>query len=76
MKQEKKKVKFLTDSKTTIPVFTMEEVADFEEKGIFQEQIEEAKTFIDSQKFKDMIREAKESHQRVMESKITDRTKL
>ncbi|MDM6378875.1 hypothetical protein P7906_13605 [Staphylococcus aureus] len=41
-----------------------------------QEQIEEAKAFIDSQEFKDMIREAKESHQRVMESKITDRTKL
>ncbi|MFO8531037.1 hypothetical protein R6O17_13835 [Staphylococcus aureus] len=54
----------------------MEEVADFEGKGIFQEQIEEAKTFIDSQKFKDMIREAKESRQRVMESKITDRTKM
>ncbi|HCY1765646.1 TPA: hypothetical protein O1H43_001187 [Staphylococcus aureus] len=35
-----------------------------------------AKAFIDSQEFKDMIREAKESHQRVMESKITDRTKL
>ncbi|HHQ6500991.1 TPA: hypothetical protein ACSTGG_002723, partial [Staphylococcus aureus] len=26
--------------------------------------------------FKDMIREAKESRQRVMESKITDRTKM
>ncbi|HDN3443159.1 TPA: hypothetical protein P1U96_001518 [Staphylococcus aureus] len=76
MKQEKKKVKFLTDSKTTVPVFTMEEVVDFEAKGIFQEQIEEAKAFIDSQEFKDMIREARESHQRVMESKITDRTKL
>lgn len=76
MKQEKKKVKFLTDSKTTVPVFTMEEVADFEEKGIFQEQIEKAKAFIDSQKFKDMIREAKESRQRVMKYKITDRTKM
>ena len=76
MKQEKKKVKFLTDSKTTIPVFTMEEIEKFEEKGIFQEQIEEAKAFIDSQGFKDMIREAKESRQRVMESKITDRTKM
>lgn len=45
-------------------------------KELTQEQIEEAKAFIDSQEFKDMIREAKESHQRVMESKITDRTKL
>ncbi|MDG5119494.1 hypothetical protein QAC72_13310, partial [Staphylococcus aureus] len=41
-----------------------------------QEQIEEAKAFIESQEFKDMIREAKESRQRVMEYKITDRTKL
>ncbi|HCX3193306.1 TPA: hypothetical protein OZK16_002493 [Staphylococcus aureus] len=46
MKQETKKVKFLTDSKTTVPVFTMEEVEKFEEKRIFQEQIEEAKTFV------------------------------
>lgn len=54
----------------------MEEVVDFEEKGIFQDQIEEAKAFIDSQEFKDMIRKAKESRQRVMESKITHRTKI
>lgn len=45
-------------------------------KELTQEQIEEAKAFIDSQGFKDMIREAKESRQRVMESKITDRTKM
>lgn len=45
-------------------------------KELTQEQIEEAKAFIDSQEFKDMIREAKESRQRVMESKITDRTKM
>ncbi|HDK4152964.1 TPA: hypothetical protein PSJ04_002798 [Staphylococcus aureus] len=45
-------------------------------KELTQEQIEEAKAFIDSQEFKDMIREAKESRQRVMEYKITDRTKL
>lgn len=76
MKQEKKKVKFLTDSKTTIPVFTMEEIEKFEEKGIFQEQIEEAKAFVESEEFKNMVKEARESHQRVMESKITDRTKL
>lgn len=76
MKQEKKKVKFLTDGKTTIPVFTMEEIEKFEEKGGVQEQIEEAKAFVESQRFKDMIREAKESRQRVMESKITERTKM
>ncbi|EZY60313.1 hypothetical protein V060_02628 [Staphylococcus aureus R0294] len=45
-------------------------------KELSQEQIEEAKAFIDSQEFKDMIREAKESRQRVMESKITERTKM
>lgn len=45
-------------------------------KELTQEQIEEAKAFIDSQGFKDMIREAKESRQRVMESKITDRIKM
>ncbi|UXL91076.1 hypothetical protein [Staphylococcus phage phiSa2wa-st5.6] len=45
-------------------------------KEFTQEQIEEAKAFIESQEFKDMIREAKESRQRVMEYKITDRTKL
>lgn len=45
-------------------------------KELTQEQIEEAKAFIDSQGFKDMIREAKESRQRVKESKITDRTKM
>ncbi|HHA5575243.1 TPA: hypothetical protein ACOM3I_000458 [Staphylococcus aureus] len=45
-------------------------------KEFTQEQIEEAKAFIESQEFKDMIREAKESCQRVMEYKITDRTKL
>lgn len=45
-------------------------------KELTQEQIEEAKAFIDSQGFKDMIREAKESRQRVMESKITERTKM
>ncbi|WP_353458955.1 hypothetical protein [Staphylococcus aureus] len=45
-------------------------------KKLTQEEIEEAKAFIESQEFKDMIREAKESRQRVMEYKITDRTKL
>ncbi|WP_410540702.1 hypothetical protein [Staphylococcus aureus] len=45
-------------------------------KELTQEQIEEAKAFIESQDFKDMIEKAKESRQRVMEYKITDRTKL
>ncbi|HDJ3059910.1 TPA: hypothetical protein PP833_002348 [Staphylococcus aureus] len=46
------------------------------DKELTQEQIEEAKTFIESQDFKDMIEQAKESHQRVMNSKITERTKM
>ncbi len=46
------------------------------EKKLTQEEIEEANAFIESQEFKDMIREAKESHQRVMESEITERTKM
>ncbi|HBC4492038.1 TPA: hypothetical protein O1956_001881 [Staphylococcus aureus] len=45
-------------------------------KELTQEQIEEVKSFIDSQEFKDMIQQAKESRQRVMESKITERTKM
>lgn len=45
-------------------------------KKLTQEEIEEANAFIESQEFKDMIREAKESHQRVMESEITERTKM
>ncbi|WP_088815093.1 hypothetical protein [Staphylococcus argenteus] len=45
-------------------------------KKLKQEEIEEANAFIESQEFKDMIREAKESHQRVMESEITERTKM
>ncbi|HDN3490961.1 TPA: hypothetical protein P1V30_001490 [Staphylococcus aureus] len=45
-------------------------------KELTQEQIEEAKAFVESEEFKNMVKEARESHQRVMESKITDRTKL
>ncbi|URH52546.1 hypothetical protein M8789_10240 [Staphylococcus aureus] len=45
-------------------------------KELTQEQIEEVKSFIDGQEFKDMIQQAKESRQRVMESKITERTKM
>ncbi|HHU6759402.1 TPA: hypothetical protein ACUI3D_002626 [Staphylococcus aureus] len=54
----------------------MEEIEKFEEKGIFQEQIEEAEAFVESEEFKNMVKEARESRQRVMESKITDRTKF
>ncbi|MBH4710980.1 hypothetical protein I6D96_00495 [Staphylococcus aureus] len=45
-------------------------------KELTQEQIEEAKAFVESEEFKNMVKEARESHQRVMNSKITDRTKL
>lgn len=40
-----------------------------------QEEIEEANAFIESQEFKNMVKQAKESRQRVMNSKITNRTK-
>ena len=33
-------------------------------------------TFIESQEFKNMVKQAKESRQRVMNSKITNRTKM
>lgn len=45
-------------------------------KKLTQEQIEEAKAFIESQEFKNMIQKTKGSHQRVIKSKITDRTKM
>ncbi|EZY70809.1 hypothetical protein [Staphylococcus aureus] len=45
-------------------------------KELTQEQIEEAKTFVESEEFKNMVKEARESHQRVMESEITERTKM
>ncbi|HCY7168148.1 TPA: hypothetical protein O1493_002470 [Staphylococcus aureus] len=54
----------------------IEEAKSFIDSQGFKDMIREAKSFIDSQGFKDMIREAKESRQRVMESKITDRTKM
>ena len=41
-----------------------------------QEEIEEANAFIESQEFKNMVKQAKESRQRVMNSKITNRTKM
>lgn len=46
------------------------------EKKLTQEEIEEANVFIESQEFKNMVKQAKESRQRVMNSKITNRTKM
>lgn len=46
------------------------------EKKLTQEEIEEANAFIESQEFKNMVKQAKESRQRVMNSKITNRTKM
>ncbi|HCZ0435304.1 TPA: hypothetical protein ACK09T_000933 [Staphylococcus aureus] len=45
-------------------------------KKLTQEEIEEANAFIESQEFKNMVKQAKESRQRVMNSKITSRTKM
>ncbi|HCW7600670.1 TPA: hypothetical protein OYE43_002482 [Staphylococcus aureus] len=45
-------------------------------KKFTQEGIEEANAFIESQEFKNMVKQAKESRQRVMNSKITNRTKM
>lgn len=45
-------------------------------KKLTQEEIEEANVFIESQEFKNMVKQAKESRQRVMNSKITNRTKM
>ena len=45
-------------------------------KKLTQEEIEEANAFIESQEFKNMVKQAKESRQRVMNSKITNRTKM
>lgn len=45
-------------------------------KKLTQEEIKEANAFIESQEFKNMVKQAKESRQRVMNSKITNRTKM
>ncbi|HDF0961919.1 TPA: hypothetical protein PEC91_000355 [Staphylococcus aureus] len=45
-------------------------------KKLTQEEIEEANAFIETQEFKNMVKQAKESRQRVMNSKITNRTKM
>ncbi|HDT6320389.1 TPA: hypothetical protein QFY44_002159 [Staphylococcus aureus] len=46
------------------------------EKKLTQEEIEEANAYINSQEFKDMVKQARESRERVMNSKITNRTKM
>nr|WP_147641382.1 hypothetical protein [Staphylococcus nepalensis] len=45
-------------------------------KKLSSEEIEEVKDYLKSNQFKDMIKKSKESHDKVMESKITDRTKM
>ncbi|RTX78582.1 hypothetical protein EKQ61_06370 [Staphylococcus gallinarum] len=43
-------------------------------KELSHEELEEAKEFLKSKQVKQMIHKTEESHRRVMESKITDRT--
>lgn len=43
-------------------------------KELSDEEVEEMKEWLRSKDTKEMIRKAEESHRRVMESKITDRT--
>lgn len=45
-------------------------------KKLSDEELEEAKEFLRSEEFTKMREKAIESHRRVMESKITDRTKM
>lgn len=45
-------------------------------KKLSEEQIKEVRDFMKSKEFKKMIEETNEKHKRVMESKITDRTKM
>ncbi|PNY86528.1 MULTISPECIES: hypothetical protein [Staphylococcus] len=45
-------------------------------KKLSEEQIKEVQDFMKSKEFKKMIEETNEKHKRVMESKITDRTKM
>ncbi|MGW7888659.1 hypothetical protein [Staphylococcus xylosus] len=45
-------------------------------KQLSDEELEEAKEFLRSKEFTKMREKAIESHRRVMESKITDRTKM
>lgn len=45
-------------------------------KEFSDEEIEEVKEWLRSKELEEMIEKSKESHKRVMESKITDRTKI
>lgn len=46
------------------------------DKQLSDQEIEETKEFLRSKKFERMIRKTEENHSKVMESKITDRTKI
>lgn len=46
------------------------------DKKLSDEEVEEVKDYLRSKKFKRMIKKSDENHRRVMESKITDRTKM
>lgn len=46
------------------------------DKKLSIEEIEEVKDYLKSNQFKDMVKKSKENHDKVMESKITDRTKM
>ncbi|MFC1256488.1 MULTISPECIES: hypothetical protein [Staphylococcus] len=45
-------------------------------KKLSDEEVEEVKNYLRSKKFEKMIKKSDESHRRVMESKITDKTKM
>ncbi|UNB47628.1 hypothetical protein KM149_06925 [Staphylococcus coagulans] len=45
-------------------------------KKLSEEELKETQDFMHSDEFKKMIEETNEKHKRVMESNITDRTKI
>ncbi|WP_454910036.1 hypothetical protein [Staphylococcus saprophyticus] len=45
-------------------------------KELSDEEVEEAKEWLRGKDFEEMMKRADENHRKVMESKITDRTKL
>lgn len=49
---------------------------DTGDKKLSNKEVEEVKDYLRSIKFERMIKKADESHRRVMESKITNRTKM
>lgn len=46
------------------------------DKQLSDKEIEETKEFLRSKKFERMIRKTEENHNKVMKSKITDKTKI